>query len=194
MTRIRRLVAPAEAVVSLAEAKAHLRVEHADEDAYIQSLVNAATSHLDGWSGTLGRALVEQTWEVTLDAFPVGAIHLPLGDVIAVVSVVYDDTAGDEQTVPPTDYVLDNRSLDGWVVPVSGVSWPDTLDAVNAVRVRYTAGYGAASAVPAAIKHAILMLVAHWYANREAVNVGNIITAFPMAVDALTHPFRVLRV
>lgn len=193
MTRIRRVVAPAEPVVSLAEAKAHLRVEHADEDAYIHSLVQAATAHLDGWSGTLGRALVEQTWEVTLDAFPVGAIHLPLGDVIAVVSVKYDDTAGDEQTVSSTDYVLDNRSLDGWVVPVAAVSWPDTLDAVNAVRVRYTAGYGAASAVPAAIRHAILMLVAHWYANREAVTAGGA-SALPMAVDALVHPFRVLRV
>lgn len=193
MTRIRRVVAPAEPVVSLAEAKAHLRVEHADEDAYITSLVQAATSHLDGWSGTLGRALVEQTWEVTLDAFPVGAIHLPLGDVIAVTSVKYDDTAGDEQTVSSTDYFLDNRSLDGWVVPFADVSWPDTLDAVNAVRVRYTAGYGAASAVPAAIRHAILMLVAHWYANREAVTAGGA-SALPMAVDALTHPFRVLRV
>lgn len=192
--KLKRITPPAELVVSLAEAKAHLRVEHADEDAYIQSLVHAAISHLDGWSGTLGRCLVEQTWEVTLDAFPVGAIHLPLGDVIAVVSVTYDDTAGDEQTVPPADYLLDNRSLDGWVVPVSGVSWPDTLDAVNAVRVRYTAGYGAAAAaVPAAIKHAILMLVAHWYANREAVTAGGA-SALPMAVDALTHPFRVLRV
>ena len=52
------------------------------------------------------------------------------------------------------------------------------------------AGYGAAAAVPAAIKQAMLLLIGHWFANREAVNVGNIVTAMPLAVEALIAPYR----
>jgi uncharacterized phiE125 gp8 family phage protein len=66
---------PVAAPVSLAEAKAHLRVDFDDEDALISGLIDAATQHLDGWSGVLGRALMPQTWEMSLDRFPAGAIN-----------------------------------------------------------------------------------------------------------------------
>jgi len=41
------------------------------------------------------------------------------------------------------------------------------------------------------IETAMLMLIAHWYANREAVNVGNITSSLDFAVEALLQPYRI---
>lgn len=41
------------------------------------------------------------------------------------------------------------------------------------------------------VKAAMLLLIGHWYANREAVNIGNITTAVPFAVEALLQPYRI---
>lgn len=73
-----RVTPPAEPPVSLEEAKAHLRVDFGDDDLYVAGLIEAATAHLDGWSGILGRALVTQTWRQDLCGFPRdGVIRLP---------------------------------------------------------------------------------------------------------------------
>ena len=38
------------------------------------------------------------------------------------------------------------------------------------------------------VEQAILLLVGHWYANREAVVIGTISSAVPLAVDRLLWP------
>jgi uncharacterized phiE125 gp8 family phage protein len=184
------IVPPAVYPVTLAEAKAQCRVDHDDEDAFIQRLIAAATGHFDARSGVLGRCLISQTWEMVLDEFPAGALELPLGPVQSVVSVEYDDPSGVAQTVAASTYTVDTTSLSAWVVPDG--SWPPTLDNINAVRVRFVSGYGSTpAAVPDAIRHAILMLIGHWYENREAVAPGSPSAPLPMAVDALVAPYRV---
>lgn len=89
------LVTPPDILpVSLAEAKAHLRVDYDDDDGLILSLIRAAVDHLDGWTGILGRCLVEQEWR---QDFPAGAtcFPLPLGPVISVTSVTVAGNAVD---------------------------------------------------------------------------------------------------
>jgi uncharacterized phiE125 gp8 family phage protein len=175
------IVPPAVYPVTLAEAKAQCRVDHDDEDAFIQRLIAAATGHFDARSGVLGRCLISQTWEMVLDEFPAGALELPLGPVQSVVSVEYDDPSGVAQTVAASTYTVDTTSLSA-----------PTLDNINAVRVRFVSGYGSTpAAVPDAIRHAILMLIGHWYENREAVAPGSPSAPLPMAVDALVAPYRV---
>lgn len=188
---LRRVVAPASAPVTLAEAKAHLRVTASTEDTLIGALVEAATQHLDGWQGILGRALVQQSWELTLDAFPADeeAIRIPLPPVSSVVSVTYLDAAGAQQTMPPGDYVVDTLSPDAWITLAAGETWPDTLDRINAVTVRFVTGYGAAADVPAPIRAAILLIIGDLYANREGQS-DRAITVNP-TVDNLLRPYRV---
>ena len=65
-----QLVTPPAELIPLPEAKAWLRVDGMEEDALIGGLLAAATAHLDGWTGVLGRALGEQVWEISLDAWP----------------------------------------------------------------------------------------------------------------------------
>lgn len=180
--------APAEVPVSLAEAKSHLRVLTADEDALITSLVLAATAHLDGRSGILGRALVTQTWELRLDGFP-DCLELPLPPLQSVTSIKYLDDTGTETTLDPSAYVVESGHYFGRIRPAYGLTWPVPRDESGAVRVRFVAGYGGAAAVPAPVRHAILLLVGHWWINREAAGEEQFV--HPFAVDALTLPFRV---
>jgi uncharacterized phiE125 gp8 family phage protein len=183
------VTAASAALVTLAEAKAHLRVDHSDEDSYIQSLINAAVSYLDGFSGRLGRAILEQTWRVDFEAFA-DELRLPVGDIIAVSSVSYYDQNNVQQTLASTVYQLLTDGLGSYLALKPGQVWPAVYVRSDAVRVTWTAGFGAtASSVPAGIKHAALLLVAHWYDNRSAVNVGNITSDLPFTVDALLAPF-----
>lgn len=187
-----RTAAPSsdDPLLTTAEAKAHCRVDHSTDDTLIASLVAAATAHLDGWAGILGRCLVTQTWRQDLCGFPAGSeIRLPLAPVQSV-TVAYSDDADDEQTLDGENYRLLPTALGASIFLVEGASWPSTYRREDAVRISMTCGYGAASAVPQAIKQAALLMVGHWYANREAVNVGSSVTDFPMAVQALLAPFR----
>lgn len=182
---------PAETPVTLAEAKAHLRVLGSAEDALIAALVASATQHIEGRQGVLGRALVTQTWDLYLDGFPryrAGRIELPLPPLQSVTSVKYTDAAGVEQTVAPSAYMVDTMHPVGRVRPVYQTFWPVPRLDEGSVRVRFVAGYGGAAAVPQPLKQAILLLAGHWWLNREAVGQAGTPVAF--AVEALLAPYR----
>jgi uncharacterized phiE125 gp8 family phage protein len=157
------IVPPADPVVTLAEAKAHLRVEHDDDDALITGLIAAATQNLDGPGGWLGRCLMLQTIEVTLGVFPCEPYELPYPPFVEVVSVNYYDFAGNDLVVDPGAYrTIGNR----WISPLYGKSWPSTRYDNEGVRIRYTAGTEIAADVPEPIRIAILLMVAHLYEHR----------------------------
>ena len=181
-----RITAPAEPVVTPDAAKLQLRVDGTDEDTLIEGLIAAATAHLDGIEGVMGRCIVTQEWAQSFDRLS-GDVVLPFPDV-QTAAITYSDTAGDPQTVPVDDYRL-HQVYGGSVLGlVSGAAWPQgASDDREAFTVTFTAGFGNAAAVPASIKHAILMLVAHWYENREAVGKAE---ALPMAFHALIAPYR----
>jgi uncharacterized phiE125 gp8 family phage protein len=181
-----RVIAPTAQPITLAQAKAQVRVDFADEDALISALIEAATDHVDGWTGVLGRALMTQTWELSLDKFPKGAINLPLGPCRQIVAVTYVAANGSTQTVSSADYTTDLNPVEGWVIPKT-TGWPTTMETANAVTVRWVAGYATAADVPAGLKQAILLLVAHWYQNRELIGQGQ---ALPFTVSALLAPYK----
>lgn len=199
MYRPVRVAAPATTPLTRAQVKAHLRVDFIDDDDLIDALIQAAVSHLDGWTGILGRCLVEQTWRQDFDAFT-PCMRLPLYPVTSVVSVKYDDTNGVEQTVAASNYDLLIDDLGAYIRFVETYSFPTLQDdQPAAVRITYRAGEPgtddspAEYAVPAAITQGMLLAIGHWYANRENVVVGTIAAPLPMACEALWAPYRRIR-
>lgn len=188
------VTAPAEPVVSTAEAKEQCRVTHSDDNDFLDGLVAAATSLLDGWAGTLGRCLVTQTWRIDRAEWS-GAIRLPFPSCSNVV-VRYSDASDVEQTVDSSLYQVydDGHSSMVWFrrAFTAPVLYDDRLDPI---RITFDAGYGDAADVPEAIKHAIKLLIGHWYENREEVIIGQLdLRRLPAAFDTLISPFRRLPV
>lgn len=187
---------PSTEPVTLAEAKLHCKIEVDDDDAEVAIQIKAARRRCES---RCKRAFVSTGLRYTLDEFPQFTptdrlrqsapsqipIKLPRPPLISVESITYVDTAGVTQTLSSSLYrVLDGHP--GRVVPIYGSSWPSTRAQHDAVTVNYTAGYGAAAAVPETLKLAILMLVAYWYVNREAGSIDTM-TELPLSVKSLLN-------
>lgn len=181
---------PSGEALTTSEVKSFLRVTSSADDTLIDTLIATARQHLDAKDGWLGRCILTQTWDLKLDAFSC-VIYLPLAPVTSVTSITYLDTAGVSQTLAASVYRTDLVSEPARIMEDYGQVWPSTYDVVNAVTVRFVAGYATAAAVPAPIKQAMKMLIAHWYENREAVLTGTASKPIEWAVDALLFPLRV---
>ncbi|MFZ4605159.1 MAG: head-tail connector protein [Caulobacter sp.] len=168
----------------LADVKAYLRIEHADDDAVIEGFIAAASAWVDGPNGILNRSIWPQTLELRQDDFT-APVSLPYGPVSAIVSVKYIDADGVEQTVGSSVYEL----ADGVLGLAHNQSWPTPRGDVGGVRIRYAAGHSVGEREVQTVKQALLMLIAHWNANREAVSVGGSVNELPMGTRALLAPF-----
>lgn len=187
MLRPVRVAEPTEYPVSLDEARAHLRREEGEDDALIMALIEAATDHLDGYTGTLGRCIVTQQWRQDFASW--SSLRLPFPNVSAV-SVTYSDADGVTQTVDTADHRLIDAARGPEVYFRPGWNPPDLESGAYAsVQVAFTAGFGPASRVPAAIKAAILLHVGSLYEHREDLVIGAT-TAPTGAYDALIAPLR----
>ena len=176
-----RVNAPASPPLTLAEVKAHCRVDGTDEDVLLEALLASAVDHLDGYGGILGRAIVAQTWRPDFDGFEsVLRLPLPASSIEKISWRNRDDVSVD---LDPASYVLRTDSLGSYARMADSFSSPAGLASSAAVSVAYIAGTAPAD-VPPAIKAAILLLVGHWYVNREAASSGSL-SAVPLAFDAL---------
>ena len=188
--------APTKEPVTVDEAITHLREDIGFAQAsYIMALIRAARQHVESITGY---AALEQIWEVPRRSFPASRgprlqrwareerepLYLPGGNIKDVVSIKYVDTDG--ETKDYEDFHL-RKAPPPLVEPLS--EWPATADRSDAVLVRIKVGHETPEAVPEPLRQAMLLLIGHWYANREAVNVGNIVNEYPMAVDALLQPY-----
>ena len=151
--------------VTLAEAKLHCRIDSIDDDALVTALITAAT---DMAEQKIGRAIMQQTWELTLDDFP-DAFELTRTPVQSIASIKYYDINGVQQTLGNTLYMFDGADDFGfaYVVPVYNGTWPNTRSQINAVAVRYVAGYASAAVVPQSIKQWVLLMIGAMYESRE---------------------------
>lgn len=175
---------PATGPVTYDLAKLHCHVDHDEEQSLIEGYILAAAERAERW---IRRAMIARTLEYSLPAFPTagGAIVLPYPPLLDVDQVRYIGTDGQEHELDEYDLTVDVRSDPGRVLPASG-AWPATTDVPNAVVVRYVAGYGTEPKdVPARYRQAVLMLVGHWYANREQVVTGTITAELPEGVREL---------
>lgn len=184
-----RLISPAAATpVSLAEAKAHLRIDSADQDALIQTFIDSATAHLDGWTGILGRCMVAQTWAVFGADFADCSLPFPDIDASAVV-VKYYDAANVQQTLDAANYRVYVDTDTPYLVYDSSSVAPEVYSRDDAITIEFVAGYGATSDVPAPLRTAILILVARAYDDSAGQNSAALAGGYD-PVKMLTAPYR----
>ena len=174
-----KLITPPAELVTLAEARMQCRADNTVEDSLITNLISAARKYAEHYTQ---KAIGLQTLELALDEFPSGAIELPMSPATSITSIKYINTAGVETTMQAAAYVLDDYPPISWALCAYGTTWPATQAVANAVKVRYVAGL---ATVSAATRAAMLLQIAHLFENREAVNVGSVVTNLPMGVKAL---------
>lgn len=180
---LQRVSGPFAEPVSLEEAKLHLRVDDdlTADDELIETLISAAREYCEE---CLGQSFVTQTWKLFLDCFPSWEIELPRSPLASVTHVKYLDTAGVQQTMSSSLYLVDAASKPGRIQPIWSGFWPTALYQTNSVEIQFVTGVALAN-VPARVKQAMKLLVGHWYANRESVIVGATSTKIEQTVDAL---------
>ncbi len=194
--------APATEPVTRTEAKSWMKVDSTDDDTLIDNLIVAAREAAEKY---LRRALITQTWTLTVDLprssacddlpdgvydLPVSVLfgelprefELPYKPIISITSVVTYNTSNSSSTYSSSNYFLDTAS--GRLVLNNTAVWPSDLRDKAAVVITYTAGYGAASAVPQSIKHAIMMHIQTMYDSR-------IVCEMPQACMNLLRQHRV---
>lgn len=157
------ITGPAVEPVTLVDAKLHLRVDHADDDTLIQSLISTARQQAEHRTG---RRYGEQTWMRAYDTFPGWSLMLPDPPVTEIVSIKYDDPAGVEQTMPDADYRLRQHSEPSVVLPVK--AWPTAASEPGAVRITYKCGLAATDARWQSLRAWMLLAIGTWYQQREA--------------------------
>lgn len=209
----REVSSPAAEPVTLVQAKQHLRIDYADDDAYITGLIIAARQFVEHKTNM---AIFNRSMILTMDAFPwpgwsdtTGstahdyylayfykglAIRLPFPRAVSVESISYLLNDGVTwQTLSTDFYHVDLESEPARITPYPSNTWPYQQNYIpGQVKVLYTAGsFGDGVEVntcPQTIVFAMLMLIAHWYANRADVTELNL-KQTPRAVDAMLAPF-----
>lgn len=188
----KRTILPLVEPVTLTELKAHLRIDHADEDSYITNLITAARELVESY---LKKALIAQTYVWTLNSWrldidPSGKrfIELPVGPLLAITSInTYGEN--DNATLWAADQYYAAKSQNR-LYARAGVSWPDVTRVAEGIEIAYQAGFGAnASDVPQGVKQALMQLAAHLYDTRTAVNQSPL-KPIPLSVLDLLTPYR----
>ena len=179
---------PAVAAVSLAEAKAHLRITHNDDDAYVQRLIAAAERVIEQ---RCSLRLILQTWSLFIDQWPDdGEVSLQMSPV----SLLDDIIIYSEDDLPAVmdlaHVYLDGLAKPARVVLRSGRISPQAGRKVNGIELRFIAGFGAlATNVPEDLRQAVLLTVAHWFDHRGEAEGG----AVPLAAIEIIKSYRLVR-
>lgn len=201
---VSELTPSATTVVSLDEAKAQCRVIHdAEDNKFANEIIPAAQRVCET---KLGLILQSQQFIEYWDGFPIAEgrrpdpslalpnipvdaglafrpTHAPL---ITVTTIAYTDANGVSVTVASADYTVDKYTRPARIVPAYGETWPTARAEPNSVSIRYTAGFdGTTHFLPKDYKHAVLMLVEHFYRNRGAMLSGTISKEIEFGVNAL---------
>lgn len=183
---LRLATPPASEPIDVPTAKAHLRVDVADDDPLITNLIASARDYFERETD---RRLVTQTWDQVMDSFPIwpDPLELKLGPVQSVTSVTYVDSTGATQTWAPANYVAEIAGEPARIQPAFAKLWPtSSLQTIGAVTVRYVVGY-ASAAVPKLYNEAVLGLIGHWYENRETVAVADTARVAAVEVPLMLH-------
>lgn len=177
--------AATETTISRQELADHLRLTEIDEPDVLDAVISAAETYAEEITR---RSFVTKTYLYTLDRF-YQHVMLPRPPVASITSIYYVATDGNLTLLASSKYQLDNQGFVSSVCEAYGENWPSIRHGdVNPVRITYTAGYGAASAVPAPIKQAVKLIAADLWMNRED-SAGIKLTPVPYSARVLLSPY-----
>lgn len=156
--------APATEPLTRSEVKNYLKVDSTSDDLLIDTLITAARQWVENHCAL---ALLPQTVLETFDGLPKdGALNLTISPLREVSGIYYRDNSGVVQTMATGIYRTDSITMPPRIIRQYAQSWPTLEDAPGNASAIYTAGYNDASAVPAAIKTAMMLTIADMYDNR----------------------------
>jgi uncharacterized phiE125 gp8 family phage protein len=181
-----RTTAPAAEPVSVAEAKAQLRIGHDSEDGLLDGLIRAAREEVEARTGV---AMIAQDWRLALDRWPrFGRVALLRYPVIEILSVTVYGTEGEASLIDPATYEVDKASRPARLYFTTR---PQPARILNGIEIDFSAGFGSgAESVPEGLKRAILVLVAHWYEFRAGFGAGDQPVSIPPEFDRLVSAWR----
>ena len=180
---------PTAEPLTLTEVKDSLKDTPVEEDALVSVLITAARRAAEAHTH---RVFVTQTWDYFADLFPASSstfLELPRPPLVSVTSIKYTDTDGVQQTWDSSKYVVDTHAERGRILPAWSEIWPSTRQVMNAVEIRFVAGFGVPDDVPEDIRTAILQTINHLYDHRQSVVIGAIGTELPLGVKAILSPY-----
>lgn len=162
---------PTAEPITLAEAKAHLRVDFTDDDSLITALIGAARATAEEFTN---RAIMPQTLEHVLHMFPwctprnhFASIRLFRSPFAAFTSLAYFDTDNQPKDIAEADLIIVGTAEPATICPKLDDRWPEVAHRPDAITITYQAGYANAAAVPKPIKQAMLLMIGAWYERRE---------------------------
>lgn len=181
--------------VDIDEFKKHIRFTPTSEDTLIDTYIAMARQYFEMETG---RQLISAVWELRIEGFPAGdVIELPRPPLLEILSVSYPSSAGspDAETVDTDSYTVTAPSgpyaRRARVKPVS--AWPSITNALDAVKIRFRAGYGEQPCdVPELVRGTLMFLAAHFHQHRSQVldqRHGNLISV-PLGAEAIMRAFK----
>ncbi len=180
---------PSAEPLTLAEVKAHLRLDGGDEDALLLSLIRTAREFIEGETGL---CLIAQSWRLYLDHWPKdGVIPILKSPLQAILSITVYDADGAAVDVSLEDHLLDGagRPARLWLRDP-----PSPSRAVNGIEIDFSAGYGEAGTdVPGTLKRAMLTHIGHMFAFRGAIAADQQPAGVPDGYERLIAQFRMRR-
>ena len=185
--RLELYAGSAQPAVPVCELKFQVSVDDDYFNDMLESFGDAAQEYVESITG---KVLGLKTFDLFLDSFPQAGFEFSNGPVNSITSIEYL-VNGVYTTVPTSVYALGRgRSVRQSIGLKTGQTWPSLVDVQSdAVKIRYVAGEENKRG-----KQAIKMIVAHWFANREAVNIGNITSEIPIGAMALVQSLKTFKV
>jgi uncharacterized phiE125 gp8 family phage protein len=182
------LAGPAAEPISLAEAKAHCRVDDDAEDGLMATLIAAARIHVEAASG---RALIAQSWRLVLDAWPRdGVVRLPVGPATALTAVTAYDADDTPHELATGQFRLDGAGVPALLLAPPAVEGMPALRSRRGIEIDFVAGYGEAGTdVPEDLRQAVRVLVGYWFENRDVAVAPNGADG-PAGLARLLTPYR----
>ena len=180
---------PVTEPVSLDEAKDHSNILHDLDDAILFGFIQAARYWCEKFTQ---RSFIDKSYTMKIDnCFPANEIIIPVAPLKSLTTFTYVDEDEVVQTVSSSLYILDTFSTPPRIKLDPDEDWPSSVrEQINTISIEFIAGYGDATDVPVDIKHAILMLVDHYYEHRSDVSELSLIPT-PKAVESLLYSYRV---